>query len=132
MVAQYGPTKALDDRVKAAEQTVAEVDSIVTITTHVVPVAATHKRKVILSTGGSATNCTINQDSANLNWAIGDWFEVLTPGAGAVTFVAGSGATINKLAASSLVAARYSRIRATKTAANTWMLTASNGGLVAS
>lgn len=79
------------------------------------PVAADQGALVTLNNAAAIT-LTLPQDSA-LTWPIGAEFTVIQTGAGAVTFAAGTGATVNAAQATSL---QWLFIRVVKTAANTW------------
>jgi hypothetical protein len=72
-------------------------------------------------TSASGGTCTLPQDSAAA-FPIGYEFIVYTRGAGAVTYAAGAGATVNALAGDLVGTGQYSRSVVTKIAANTWQV----------
>lgn len=83
------------------------------------PVISDFWKLITLSNGASIT-FTAPQDSA-LTWAIGDWCELYQLGAGQITVVAGSGATLRSTPTAKS-RAQYSRLFLQKISANTWAL----------
>ena len=77
--------------------------------------------RVVTRSRATAQTLTLPQDSA-VAFPVGTQIAVIQTGAGALTFQAGAGATMNKSAtyASGVAAGQYARVVATKVAANTW------------
>ncbi len=82
--------------------------------------AATDVGALVTQSNGSAITTTVPQDSA-VAFAIGAWCELYQLGAGQITVVAGSGATLNKTPTAK-ARAQYSRLFVQKISANTWAL----------
>lgn len=90
--------------------------------------ALTDRGRVVTRSRATAQTVTLPQNSA-VAFEIGAKIEFIQSGAGALTFQAGAGATVNRAAFYTLVAnGQYSRVTAIKVAANTWNL---SGGLTA-
>ncbi len=83
------------------------------------PVIGDNQKLVTLS-NASAITLTLPQDSS-VAIPIGSWIDFAQIGAGQVTFVAGSGATVNTTPGLKL-RTQYSSCRAYKRSANTWLL----------
>lgn len=83
--------------------------------------------QIVTLSNASAITVTLDKD-ADEAVPVGGVIDFIQIGAGLVTFAAESGATITKIAATLKSNGQYSKITATKRAANTWNL---NGDLSA-
>jgi hypothetical protein len=81
--------------------------------------ALADEEKLVRMNSASALNYTLPQDSA-VAFPVGARIDVQQIGAGQVTFVAGTGATID--VTNKKIAAQWGAASAIKTAANTWTL----------
>lgn len=84
-------------------------------------VSATDLSKKLHFNSTSNLTCTIPPD-ADMTANVGIEFTVVRINTGTVTFVAGSGVTINSVDSAKAVSGRYGGVIAYKTAANTWTL----------
>ena len=84
-------------------------------------VAAAHIGRTIQWTKGTAGTVTLPRDSA-AEIPIGGTVDVLQLGAGQVTMTAGAGVTLRASGGKVKTAAQYARVRATKIAADTWLV----------
>jgi hypothetical protein len=82
---------------------------------------ATDLGKLITMNNAAAQTVTLPQDS-DLTWAIGKWCEFAVIGAGQVTWVAGTGATLLKSGLTAKSGGQGARLGAQKISANTWQL----------
>lgn len=82
--------------------------------------ATTDLGKLITLSNAAAITLTVPQDSA-VTWAVGAWCEIFQLGAGQITVVAGSGATL-RTTPTAKVRAQYARAYLQKISANTWAL----------
>lgn len=80
----------------------------------------TDRGKLITLNNAAAISLTVPQDSA-VTWAVGSWCELMQLGAGQITVVAGSGATL-RTTPTAKSRAQYSRLFLQKISANTWGL----------
>jgi hypothetical protein len=76
--------------------------------------------KLVTQSNASAITTTVPQDS-DVTWAIGKWCELYQLGAGKITVVAGTGATL-RATPTAATRAQYSRLFLQKISANTWAL----------
>jgi hypothetical protein len=76
--------------------------------------------KLITLNNAGAISVTVPQDSA-LSWAVGAWCEMYQLGAGQVTVIAGTGATLRSTPTAK-ARAQFSRLYVQKISANTWAL----------
>lgn len=83
--------------------------------------AASDSTKLVTLSNGSAITLTVPQDS-DVTWAVGDYCEGYQLGAGQVTTVAGTGATLRVSGLTAKARAQYSRFFLQKVSANTWNL----------
>lgn len=83
--------------------------------------------KLVTQSNGSAITTTVPQDS-DVTFAVGKWCELYQLGAGQITVVAGTGATL-RATPTAKARAQYSRLFLQKISANTWAL---SGDLAAS
>jgi hypothetical protein len=82
-------------------------------------IAASDAGKIVTTTNSSAVTITI--DTGTLT--AGQTFEVLQLGAGAVTFYAAGGVSINSLGSSLISAGQYSLVKVICIASDTYVLT---------
>ena len=88
--------------------------------------ALTDAGRTVTRSRATAQTLTLPQDSA-VAFPVGTEIKVIQTGAGALTFQAGSGATMQRDAFYTAVArGQHARVTATKVAANTWNI---SGGL---
>lgn len=80
--------------------------------------ALTDQGDLVTLSNAAAITVTLPQDSA-VAFPVGTWITFVGIGAGAVTFAAGTGATVNGL---TLTAPQWSVVTAVKRAANTWVV----------
>ena len=91
--------------------------------------ARVDNKQIVVFTNAAAVTATVPSDTAQPKLLVGAEIEIIQNGAGQVTFAPGTGVTINYLAGKSLKSlGQYSRIKLTKTAANTWILSGNIGG----
>ncbi len=77
--------------------------------------------KIISLSNGSAITLTLPQDS-DASIAVGVYVDLYQLGAGQVTVVAGTGATLRVSGLTAKARAQYSRLVVQKVSANTWLL----------
>ena len=91
--------------------------------------ARVDNRQIVMFSSASAVTATVPSDTSQPKLLAGAEITIIQNGAGKVTFAAGTGVTINYLSSKTLASlGQYSRIKLTKTAANTWVLSGDIGG----
>jgi hypothetical protein len=134
MTKTFYQSQTLEDRVNGSQMDIVDLQAglgvirSIAAYTDAHTLVASDNGKLVQVSKATAAALTVPQDS-DADLPIGFQCQVQQTGAGAVTVTAGTGATLQKAAATAKILAQYGLVTVTKVAADTWAV---NGELAAS